>query len=85
MDDRCALLDHENLNAASVREAAFRFGLDLGPDDCVRQRLNVQLRAGAGAVKFQDEPELKRRLAGRAVIDRAQRWAMQPYFDLRAR
>jgi hypothetical protein len=85
VDSGCMVLDYENLSEARVRDVAAHFGMELPGSDRLRPVLNAYAKDPAGRRHHLDDRAAKRRLAGRELLDAAQKWAMPAYYDLRAR
>jgi hypothetical protein len=86
VDDGCKVIDYEDLNPKRMREIAEFFGLKL-PDEPerIKQVFSGYSKDPAKATPFRDDRAMKRRLASRAAVDAATKWAMPAYVELRGR
>jgi hypothetical protein len=86
LDDRCRVIDYEELNPKRIRSIAAFFGLELPEALDLRHDLfRVYSKDPSRALPFLDDRPLKRRLASAGVGAAAERWARPAYLELRAR
>ena len=83
VDDRCRVIDYEDLNHRRIRDIAAFFGLELSGDH--RKLFQTYSKDPAGSMPFCDDRTQKRRLASQIARSMAQQWAMRPYIDLRGK
>ncbi len=86
IDDRCKVIDYEDLNPKRIREIAAFFGLELpAAEGSLDGVFRTYSKDPANVLPFRDDRAAKRRLASRAAGAAAHRWAMPAYIELRAR
>jgi hypothetical protein len=85
VDDRCKVIDYEDLNPKKMREIAAFFGLELPPESAELGKVfEVYSKDPEKALVYRDDRAQKRRALSREARDAAQRWAMPHYIELRA-
>lgn len=82
IDSGCMVLDYRDINAASIRTVASRFGLTFAADS--EERLDAVLRADAKSPTrtFQSDSAAKRSAASESLLRICERAASEPYFEL---
>jgi hypothetical protein len=85
-DERCKVVDYEDLNRARMREIASFFGLELPLEpENLAKTFGVYSKDPTGTLGFQNDRALKRCLASRPAVAAAREWAMPAYIELRSR
>jgi hypothetical protein len=86
VDDRCKIIDYEDLNRERMGEIAAFFGLELAQHQEDPERLfRTYSKDPAHAMPFRDDRARKQHSATPVVRAAAQQWAMPSYVELRGR
>jgi hypothetical protein len=86
LDERCQVVDYEDLNPQRICEIANFFGLQVpAKAEDFREIFHVYSKDPAKALSYRDDRERKRRLISAQVRAAARKWAMPSYNELRAR
>ncbi|HWB95426.1 MAG TPA: hypothetical protein VG672_01955 [Bryobacteraceae bacterium] len=86
VDDRCKVIDYENLNRTRISEIARFFGVELSAaSEELNQVFTIYSKDPTRTLAFRNDRALKQRMASPAVTAAARQFAMPAYIELRGR